>query len=1097
MPHFIKTGFWALEQKGYKGWLNLNDIIGNGGQRSLVGTNYVFVSANGTESENGLELIAAYNTAKTMNPSSENRITVLAAPGYYRLPTNLELDTEYIDLVSLDGNRSIIVSGSAQSSNIYYFSDSASSSIEYSNYSINDGGDDMYDNGNFIYVDGNPIAYTHTQMSTDFSGGMPLTNSAIDTFTYVASGTGLVDSYYSYIYPSTTSGNGSDAQFDIVVSGGVVTSVVISENGKRIGRDYALNDTITILGGQIGGVDGVDDLIITVTSLKGYFDVNTSSVASSTAAAINSFTYTATGTTAGDNIWTYVTGTTSGSGKYATFTIEVVAGAVNSIYVEKVGTLYNVNDTITILGSQIGGVDGVDDVVITVTDVFNQFGSSASYFTNFYPGFFFMGAENTEVDRFLIDGGLGADGNGFLDYYTFSQGGYQVYVKRVGGTSDPSVNHIIITNPIDASSISQTVSSNTNDDDHELTGLSGAGVTEIYYLLFAKSNGVTLSNTEVSNIVSQFLTIKNSSATINDLLTNLNTNYSNLTQQIIPGLVGSTISVTANDVFIKGVDLLTKNFIISSVSPLLKIENSQGGLYAYNVSSSYYANDSNFIGRNAGYGARGAVNSNFFGKNAGQGASNAYYSNFLGLNTGYNATNAFNSNFIGKDAGNQATSAHYSNFIGTGAGNRASNAYSSNFIGPNAGNQAIGAYQSNFLGDAAGSQAVDAYYSNFFGAAAGVQANNASNSNFLGLFAGSSATNASNSNFFGNSAGYQATNANESNFFGSSAGGEATDANNSNFLGANAGFDATNASYSNFIGNSSGYQATNASTSNFLGLQAGQNATSANNSNFLGNLAGRDATSANNSNFLGEQAGDNATDASYSNFFGSAAGFEAANAYESNFLGKGSGNGATNAFLSNFLGTSAGQGATNANRSNFIGENAGYEATDASYSNFFGSGAGYQATNAQSSEFIGHNAGYQANNAGSSSFIGTQSGFQASNANNSNFIGSHAGYEATDAYQSNFFGWNAGNNATNANDSNFFGYNTGQNSTGNNVNAFGANAGNGNALNGQTIFSNASMPSFADHTAAAAAITVALGASAGSTYLYHNQATDSIGAVRL
>jgi hypothetical protein len=41
------------------------------------------------------------------------------------------------------------------------------------------------------------------------------------------------------------------------------------------------------------------------------------------------------------------------------------------------------------------------------------------------------------------------------------------------------------------------------------------------------------------------------------------------------------------------------------------------------------------------------------------------------------------------------------------------------------------------------------------------------------------------------------------------------------------------------------------------------------------------------------------------------------------------------------------------------------------------------------------------------------------------------------------------------------------------------------------------MPSFADHTAAALAITVALGASAGDTYLYHNQATNSIGAVRL
>lgn len=31
MPHYIKTGYWALEKNGYKGWLNLEDIVGGGG----------------------------------------------------------------------------------------------------------------------------------------------------------------------------------------------------------------------------------------------------------------------------------------------------------------------------------------------------------------------------------------------------------------------------------------------------------------------------------------------------------------------------------------------------------------------------------------------------------------------------------------------------------------------------------------------------------------------------------------------------------------------------------------------------------------------------------------------------------------------------------------------------------------------------------------------------------------------------------------------------------------------------------------------------------------------------------------------------------
>ena len=41
------------------------------------------------------------------------------------------------------------------------------------------------------------------------------------------------------------------------------------------------------------------------------------------------------------------------------------------------------------------------------------------------------------------------------------------------------------------------------------------------------------------------------------------------------------------------------------------------------------------------------------------------------------------------------------------------------------------------------------------------------------------------------------------------------------------------------------------------------------------------------------------------------------------------------------------------------------------------------------------------------------------------------------------------------------------------------------------------MPRFEDHAAAAAAITTAAGASADCTYLYYNETTDSIGAVRL
>jgi hypothetical protein len=71
------------------------------------------------------------------------------------------------------------------------------------------------------------------------------------------------------------------------------------------------------------------------------------------------------------------------------------------------------------------------------------------------------------------------------------------------------------------------------------------------------------------------------------------------------------------------------------------------------------------------------------------------------------------------------------------------------------------------------------------------------------------------------------------------------------------------------------------------------------------------------------------------------------------------------------------------------------------------------------------------------------------------------------------------------------------NSTGNNVNAFGVQAHKGGTLSGQTVFSNTSLPSYANRAAAVAAITVALGAVAGNTYFYYNQTTFAIEGVRL
>jgi len=179
------------------------------------------------------------------------------------------------------------------------------------------------------------------------------------------------------------------------------------------------------------------------------------------------------------------------------------------------------------------------------------------------------------------------------------------------------------------------------------------------------------------------------------------------------------------------------------------------------------------------------------------------------------------------------------------------------------------------------------------------------------------------------------------------------------------------------------------------------------------------------------------------------------------------------------LGSEAGQNATTAERSNFIGLNAGKNSSGIA-DNFIGRMAGENANNSSQSNFIGNSAGKQTNNAYWSNFIGGYAGISSSNAYSSNFIGYLAGYESSGTFRSNFFGQEAG-----------------MLSTGNNVNAFGYQAHRTGTLSGQTVFSNASFASYTNRTAATTAITVPNGARAGNTYLYYNQTTFTIEAVRL
>ena len=78
----------------------------------LSGSNYLFVKADGTPSQNATELSASYTQAKASSPSATNRIAVLVSPGKYTFTSDFILDTQYIDVVSLTGECDVLVTGS-------------------------------------------------------------------------------------------------------------------------------------------------------------------------------------------------------------------------------------------------------------------------------------------------------------------------------------------------------------------------------------------------------------------------------------------------------------------------------------------------------------------------------------------------------------------------------------------------------------------------------------------------------------------------------------------------------------------------------------------------------------------------------------------------------------------------------------------------------------------------------------------------------------------------------------------------------------------------------------------------------------------------
>ncbi|MBK3515741.1 sugar-binding protein [Carboxylicivirga marina] len=142
------------------------------------------------------------------------------------------------------------------------------------------------------------------------------------------------------------------------------------------------------------------------------------------------------------------------------------------------------------------------DNVITQS---SDFGNKSEYFTRKVEGLFVLAMDAHDLDFFEINGVAGAkdDATHTEDMITqiFNGNAYNGYIRRVHGSSQPSINHLIITKPND--DVVQKVDKNPEFNRHKLDSINS--VTRIYYLLFASSNGAFIDNEDFEKIMYSFL----------------------------------------------------------------------------------------------------------------------------------------------------------------------------------------------------------------------------------------------------------------------------------------------------------------------------------------------------------------------------------------------------------------------------------------------------------------------------------------------------------------------------------------------------------------------------------------------------------------
>ena len=292
---------------------------------------------------------------------------------------------------------------------------------------------------------------------SQFSGGADSTNDAIIRITGVDGDGGITtfstsgtapDAIVNYTsVTGTASLAGTNASFDIERTGTVYTA-----NLNLSGANFVQNETITILGTDLGGATTANDCTITVDTVDG-------------SGIILTFTVTGTANNAGS------LGNTSPQaviGNGATFNVDLAGGNYTTA-IGSAGNNYYPGQTFTVLGNNLAGATPLNDLVVTINTV------SATGELTAVTG---VGSASTDVGSFtnVTANTAGASGSGASFDVTrdgtsadSSVGTYSQCVGNAGGSNYDVGNKI----KLDAATLGGNPG--VHDLEIQVTGVDSAG----------------------------------------------------------------------------------------------------------------------------------------------------------------------------------------------------------------------------------------------------------------------------------------------------------------------------------------------------------------------------------------------------------------------------------------------------------------------------------------------------------------------------------------------------------------------------------------------------------------------------------------------